>query len=95
MNNKESDLKEKLKQALNSTVKVISDDFKYFNQNKNNKDSQESDNFQLDNLRSKNDFIQARAESDSSALKKKFSNEKIFKQNLPSKISCRSLYTIA
>ncbi len=95
MNNKESDLKEKLKQALNSTVKVISDDFKYLNQNKNNKDSQESDNFQLDNLRSKNDFIQARAESDSSALKKKFSNEKIFKQNLPSKISCRSLYTIA
>ena len=95
MNNKESDLKEKLKQALNSTVKVISDDFKYLNQNKNNKNSQESDNFQLDNLRSKNDFIQARAESDSSALKKKFSNEKIFKQNLPSKISCRSLYTIA
>ena len=55
----------------------------------------ESDNFQLDNLSSKNDFIQARAESDSSALKKKFSDEKIFKQHLPSKTSCRSLYTIA
>ena len=71
MNNKESDLKEKLKQALNSTVKVISDDFKYFNQNENNKNSKESDSFQIDNLNSKNDFIQARAESDSSALKKK------------------------
>ena len=95
MSNKETNLKEKLKQALNSTIKVISDDFEYFNQNENNKNSKESDTFQLDNLNSKNDFIQARAESDSSALKKKFSDEKIFKQHLPSKTSCRSLYTIA
>ena len=83
MSNKETNLKEKLKQALNSTIKVISDDFEYFNQNENNKNSKESDTFQLDNLNSKNDFIQARAESDSSALKKKFSDEKIFKQHLP------------
>ena len=41
------------------------------------------------------DFIKARAESDSSALKKKFSDDKIHKKNQPNNTSCRSLYSIA
>ena len=72
--NKESNLIEKLKQALASTERVISDDFIYEEKNKDNKSSKKFDFFNLENLNSKSDFIRARAVSDSSALKKKFSN---------------------
>ncbi len=95
MNNKDVNLKEKLKQALTSTAKVISDDFKIDNNLDQNKDSKKFDFFDLENLNSKNDFIKARAEYDSGALKKKFSNDKIFKENSPSNSSCKSLYSIA
>jgi cobaltochelatase CobT len=93
--NKVADLKEKLKQALNSTFKVISDDFKLNDKFEKTKYSKKFDYFELDNLNSKNDFIKARAETDSSALKRKFSDDDIFKKNLPTNSSCKSLYTIA
>ena len=93
MNNKTESLKEKLRQALSSTAKVISDDLG-INPKKNIKNSEKQDLIELENLNSKNDFIKARAETDSKALKKKFSNESIFKKNLPSSSSCKSLYTI-
>ena len=93
MNNKIESLKEKLRQALSSTARVISDDLG-INTKKDIKNSEKQDLIELDNLNSKNDFIKARAETDSKALKKKFSSESIFKKNLPSSSSCRSLYTI-
>ena len=95
MNSKETNLKEKLKQALTSTIKVISDDIKINDHKENNKKEKSSQSFEINGLNSKNDFIKARAESDASALKKKFSDEKVFNQNLPLKTSCRSLYSIA
>ncbi len=95
MNNKDSNLKEKLKQALSSTARVISDDFKITDEIVENKSSKKSDFFDIENLSSKNDFIKARAESDSLALRKKFSNEKIYKKNIPSNSSCKSLYSVA
>ncbi len=95
MNNKETNFKEKLKQALTSTIKVISDDIKINDHKENNKKEKSSQSFEINDLNSKNDFIKARAESDASALKKKFSDEKVFNQNLPLKTSCRSLYSIA
>ena len=95
MNNKDSNLKEKLKQALSSTARVISDDFKIKNEIVENKSSKKSDFFDIENLSSKNDFIKARAESDSSALKKKFSNNEIYKKNQPNNSSYNSLYSIA
>ena len=94
MNNKTESLKEKLRQALSSTARVISDDLG-INPKKNIKNSEKQDLIELENLNSKNDFIKARAETDSKALKKKFSDESIFKKNLPSSSSCKSLYTIA
>jgi len=93
MNNKTENLKERLRQALTSTARVISDDFG-INQKTNIKNSEKQDLINLDDLNSKNDFIKARAETDSKALKKKFSSESIFKKNLPSSSSCKSLYTI-
>ena len=77
MSDKEGNLKEKLKQALASTIRVISDDLQIRQNNKENKSSNKFDFFELDNLNSKIDFIKARAEADSSALKKKFSNMEI------------------
>ena len=97
MNNrdKQNDLKEKLRQALISTAKVISDDFKIEEKLDKNQSSKRFDFFNLENLNSKNDFVKARAHSDSAALKKKFSNDVIFLKNLPSNSSCKSLYTVA
>ena len=68
--NKENNLKEKLKQALASTERVISDDFIYKENKDQNKSSKEFNFFNLENINSKSDFIKARAISDSSALKK-------------------------
>ena len=70
MSNKAESLKEKLRQALSSTAKVISDDLGIIPK-KNIKNSEKQDLIKLDNLSSKNDFIKARAETDSQALKKK------------------------
>ena len=95
MNNKENILKEKLRQVLTSTAKAISGDFKINDEFDKNKNSKKFDFFNLDNLNSKSDFLKARAESDSNALKKKFSNIKILNKNLPSNSSYKSLYLIA
>ena len=93
MNNRES-LKEKLKQALSSTARVISDDLSIKYKKKTEKGSDKIDLGEFEVLNTKNDFIKARAESDSKALKKRFSDEKIFRKNLPSSPSYKSLYTI-
>ena len=93
--NKLSDLKEKLKQALVSTFKVIADDFHQSKKDDKNKNSHKYDFLDLDNLNTKADFIKARADSDSLALKKRFSDTEIYKKNLPLNTSCRSLYSLA
>ena len=92
--NKEDNFKEQFKQALISTAKVISDDYRP-NINKKNSSSKNLDFFELDNLDNKHNFIRLRAETDSGALKKKFSNKEIYKKNLPINSSYRSLYDIA
>ena len=92
---KDENLKERLRQALSSTFKVISGDLIIENKDEKNKSSKKFDFFELDNLNSRTDFIKARAETDSLALKKKFSNDKIYKKNLPSNSSYKYLYSIA
>ena len=94
-NNKDEILKEKLKQALTSTAKVISDDFDLKENLESDKDSKKFNFLDLENLNSKKDFIKARAESDSFALKKKFSNNEVYKKNLPNNFTCKTLYSIA
>ena len=91
---KESNLKERFKLALLSTAKVISDDYK-IKIDKKNKSSKNMDFFELDNLNTRFDFIKYRAEIDSKALKKKFSNNEVYKLNLPKNSSCKSLYELS
>ena len=93
--NKEDNRKEKLKQALISTIKVISDEYKIQKNLKKNPSSQNFNFFELDNLNNKQDYIKLRAETDSEALKIKFSNIEIYKKNLPKNTSCKALYDIA
>jgi len=96
MSNKENNLKEQFKQALISTAKVISEDYKIdFKKIDKTLDSKKIDFFDVTNLSNRGDFIRLRAEADSGALKKKFSNQKIFDKNLPKNPSCKSLYKIA
>ena len=71
MSDKEINLKEKLRQALASTVRVISDDFKIKNEEEKNKNLNKLEILDLNTLNNKHDFIRARAETDSAALKKK------------------------
>ena len=93
--NKEDNFKEKFKQALISTIKVISDEYRIETELKKNLSSKNYNFFELDNLSSKQDYIKLRAETDSEALKRKFSNKEIYKKNLPKNSSCRSLYDIS
>jgi len=96
MSEKEDNFKEKFKQALLSTARVISDDYKIATKNiDNNLNSKNTNFFEIDNLSKKSDFIKLRAQTDSSALKKKFSNKKIFNKNSPNNASYKSLYNIA
>ena len=94
MSDKHNNLIEKFKIALTSTVKVISDDLDLNKLSKKNIQDK-SDNIEIDNLTKPSDFIKLRAETDSSALKKRFSNGEIFKKNLPVNSSSRSLYNLA
>ncbi len=93
--NKEDNLKEKFKQALISTVKVISDDHKLEKDINKNLSSKNYNFFELDNLNTKEDYIKLRAETDSEALKRKFSNKEIYQKNLPKNSHCKALYDIS
>jgi len=92
---KEDNFKEKFKQALISTAKVISDKYKIDEELKKNLSSKNFNFFEIDNIGSKSDFARLRAETDSEALKIKFSNKEIYLKNLPSKPSCKKMYDIA
>ena len=93
--NKEDNLKEKFKQALVSTIKVISEDYKLEKEINKNFSSKNYNFFELDNLNTKEDYIKLRAETDSEALKRKFSNKEIYQKNQPINTSRKLLYDIS
>ncbi len=95
MSSRETNIKEKFKIALTSTAKVISGDLSLNDKNSDNKKSKDLSSIEIDDLTNPSDFVRLRAETDSSALKKKFSNDAIYKKNLPANTSSRSLYNIA
>ena len=93
---KDENLKAKFKQALISTVKAISEDYKNNTEIEQKNNSSKNYNFfELDNLNNKYDFLKFRAETDSEALKRKFSNKKIYLKNLPTKPTLKALYNVS
>jgi len=93
--NKEEALKEKFKIALTSTIKVISEKDKVkVNFENKNLSSKNLQFFDLDNLKSIEDYTKIRAETDSEALKLRYSNKKIYQKNLPKTSTAKSLYDL-
>ena len=91
--NKEDSIKEKFKQALQSTYKVISEDYKI---RKNIKNTEKIYSVgDIENIADKNQFKKLRAETDSEALKRRFSDRKLLDKNNPKNPSCRTLYHLA
>ena len=93
--NKEDNFKEKFKEALVSTVKVISEDYEIKKDKSNKLDSKNYNFFEIGELNNKEDYIKIRAETDSEALKRKFSNINIYQKNLPKKNSHKLLYNLS
>ena len=93
---KEELRKEKFKIALSSTIKVISSkeklEFSFENKGVNLKNL---NFFELNNLRNIDDFTKIRASADSEALKIKYSNKKIYKNNLPRNSTGKLLYDLS
>ena len=93
---REVSLKEKFKIALTSTIKVISDLEKpNLNFEKKPPKKDNFNFFELDNLKSIDDFTRVRAKADSEALKIKYSDKEIYLKNLPKKQNAKSLYDLA
>ncbi len=90
--NKDDLIKEQFKHALNSTIKAISEETNQLNIKKNQKEFNIS---KFDNLKDKENFTKLRAEADSEALKRKFSNNSTLEQNIPRTPTCHTLYKIS
>ena len=87
--------KEKFKIALTSTIKVISEKDKVeVNFENKNLGSKNFNFFDLDNLKSIEDYTKIRAETDSEALKLRYSNSKTYQRNLPKTFAAKSLYNL-
>ena len=95
MSDRITSLKEKFILALTSTAKVISDDFDTINNPSEKKKNQDLKSIEINDLTKLGDLIKLRAETDSAALKKKFSDDRVYKKNLPLNNSSKSLYDIA
>ena len=85
--NKDDLIKEQFKQALNSTIKAISGETHPLKDKRNLKEFNIS---KFDNLKDKENFIKLRAEADSEALKRKFSDNSTLEQNIPKTPTCHT-----
>ena len=94
MEKKKEILEEQIKQALISTYKVISDQLKDDKTNNKISNIKSLDFSELKNLKNKDDFIKIRANTDSRALKLKFSDASIFIKNHPKNPALRKIYEL-
>ena len=92
---KDQNIKEKFKQALISTIKVISDNYNKDIKIKKEKISNNFDFIEVEKLENLQNYIKLRAEADSEALKLKFSDKETYNQNAPKNSSCKRLYDIS
>ncbi len=95
MEKKREILEEQIKQALTSTFKVISNHIE--DKNSKNKDLKIKtlDFSEIKDLKSKNDYIRLRANTDSKALKLRFSDNGIFIENQPKNPALRKIYELS
>ena len=95
MEKKREILEEQIKQALTSTYKVISD--KLINNNPKDKtfDFKSLDFPDVKDLKDKADYIKLRANTDSKALKLRFSNNDVYLKNHPKNPALKKIYQLS
>ncbi len=95
MEKKREILEEQIKQALTSTYKVISD--KFIDSNPGNKtfDIKSLDFSEIKDLKNKSDYLKLRANTDSKALRLKFSNNDIYLKNHPKNPALKKIYQLS
>ncbi len=95
MEKKREILEEQIKEALTSTFKVISNHVE--DKNSKNKDLKIKalDFSEIKDLKSKNDYIRLRANTDSKALKLRFSDNGIFIKNQPKNPALSKIYELS
>ena len=94
MDKKREILEEQIKQALTSTYKVISDQLKSKPEDKNF-NIKSLDFSEIKELKNKDDYIKLRANTDSKALKIKFSENTIFQKYHPKNPSLKKIYELS
>ncbi|WP_075483033.1 cobaltochelatase CobT-related protein [Candidatus Pelagibacter communis] len=95
MSKKEEFIKDQFKQALNSTYKVLSDLGIKTEKKSEIKKNEYFDQIKINSLDTKNDFTKLRAETDSNALKLKFSNSNVYNKYAPQNSSYKSFYELS
>ena len=95
MEKKREILEEKIKQALNSTYKVISDQLKNEKLNSKNTNIKSLDFSEIKDLKNKDDYVKLRASTDSKALKLRFSDNSIFLKNHPRNPALKKIYQLS
>ena len=95
MEKKREILEEKIKQALTSTYKVISDQLRYKKPNAKTTDIKTLDFSELKDLKNKDDYVKLRASTDSKALKLRFSDSIIFFKNHPRNPALKKIYQLS
>ena len=92
---KSDDLKEKFKIALNSTLKVISEKPIIDTETNKTKNINNLEFLNFDNLNTFEDYTKLRAQTDTEALKSRFSDREIYLKNNPKNSSCEKLYELS
>ncbi len=94
MEKKKEIIEEQIKQALTSTYKVISNQLSEDSKNKNF-NIKSLDFSGIKDLKNKSDYIKLRADTDSKALKLRFSDNKIFIKNHPRNPGLKKIYELS
>ncbi len=92
MEKKREILEEQIKQALTSTYKVISDQLNYDNPKSKTFNFKNLDFSEIKDLKNKDDYVKLRANTDSKALKLRFSDHAVFLKNHPKNLALRKFY---
>ena len=95
MEKKREILEEKIKQALTSTYKVISDQLRHKKLNAKTTDIKSLDFSEIKDLKNKDDYVKLRASTDSKALKLRFSDSIIFFKNHPRNPALKKIYQLS
>ena len=94
MEKKKEILEEKIKQALTSTYKVISNQLEDDITKNKNLSFKSLDFAEIKDLKNKDDYIKLRANTDSKALKLRFSNNDLFLKNHPKNPALKKIYEL-